>query len=250
MQVISFYKFCPLTNLPDLRDQLQALCTNLMLRGTIILAEEGINGTIAGATDSIAAFLAHPHIPDLSYKSAVVVDYPFQKLKIKIKPEIISLGVPDLDVLTQGGKHIAPQDWNQLVTDPDIVLLDTRNHYEVAIGSFRRAIDPQLDSFREFPHFVQQKLNPQQHRKIAMFCTGGIRCEKASALLLKLGWQEVYQLDGGILQYLAEIPADQSLWQGECFVFDDRISVDGYLTEGSYYAKKGAILPKKLPKSP
>jgi len=248
MQVVSFYQFRHLSNLPDLRDKLQILCADLSLKGTIILAEEGINGMIAGTATSIQAFLANSYVPNLTYKSAEVEDYPFQKLKIKIKPEIISLGVPDLDV-RQGGKRIAPQDWNQLLGDPDILLLDTRNDYEVAIGSFPRAIDPHLSCFSQFPQFVQQNLNPQNHPKVAMFCTGGIRCEKASALLLKWGWQEVYQLQGGILQYLAEVAPEESLWQGECFVFDDRISVDKHLQTGSFYAEKGTILPRKNPKS-
>jgi UPF0176 protein len=244
MKVISFYQFRTLTDLPRLQKELQKLCADLAIKGTIILAEEGINGTIVGTEASIQAFLANPYFPDLTYKTATVPAYPFQKLKIKIKPEIITLGTPIPKVQECTGVYVPPRQWNELLQEPDLLLIDTRNEYEVSIGTFRGAVNPHLDSFRQFPDFVTQHLDPHQHRKIAMYCTGGIRCEKASALMLQMGFAEVYQLQGGILQYLAEIPPDQSLWQGECFVFDDRTSVDHDLQTGNYQVIKGAVYPK------
>jgi UPF0176 protein len=247
MEVITFYQFRELHNLPTIQEDLLQLCHRWQIRGTIILAKEGINGTIAGSPESIQAFLANPHFPHLTYKSSTVEEYPFRKLKIKIKPEIITIGRPSLDALHKVGQHIPPAEWNQLLQDPDLTLIDTRNDYEVAIGSFTGAINPQIASFQEFPQFVEQHLNPNTHTKIAMFCTGGIRCEKASALMLEMGFSNVYQLQGGILQYLADIPPDQSLWQGECFVFDDRTSLDHHLHEGKYRVVKGKLYPRNIP---
>lgn len=246
MEVIAFYQFCSLNNLSLLQRELQSLCENLHLKGTIILAEEGFNGTIVGTPANIQTLLTHPHFSDLAYKTSTVADSPFQKLKIKIKPEIITLGKPLGDVSQCTGVYVPPSQWNDLLQVPDLVLLDTRNDYEVSIGSFAGAINPAIEHFRQFPAFVEQHFDPTQHRKIAMYCTGGIRCEKASALMLQMGFSEVYQLQGGILQYLAEVPPEQSLWQGECFVFDDRTSVDHHLRTGNYQVVKGAVLPKTM----
>ncbi|MFN3927739.1 MAG: rhodanese-related sulfurtransferase [Pseudanabaenaceae cyanobacterium] len=246
MQVITFYRFQKLDHLSHLQQALYNLCEGLGIKGTIILAAEGINATIAGTTESIERFLANPYFPNLSYKSSPVAEYPFQKLKVKVRSEIITMGRPEVDVCKCTGVHVPPKEWNRLLQDPEVLVLDTRNEYEVKIGTFKGAINPYLDAFSQFPHFVEQRLNPKEHRKVAMFCTGGIRCEKASALMLAMGFPEVYQLQGGILQYLAEVPLTESLWEGECFVFDDRTSVNHDLQVGNYQVVKGQVITKNL----
>lgn len=249
IQVVSFYLFVGLTDLETLQARLAHLCQTQELLGTVILAAEGINGAIAGSPSSIQAlqafWAADPRFDQLTYKTSWVEQPPFQKIKIKIKPEIISLGRPHLDP-NQAGKRVPATEWNQLLQDPEVILIDTRNEYEIELGTFAKAINPGIDSFREFPEYVNQNLDPKRDRKVAMFCTGGIRCEKASAFMLEQGFEQVYQLEGGILQYLEQVPPEQSLWQGECFVFDQRVSVDHQLSEGSYKLGKGEILPKLL----
>jgi UPF0176 protein len=231
--VAAFYHFTELADYQDLRSPLKAFCQSLGLRGTILLAREGINSTIAGSRAAIDALLAHlkadPRFKDLQHKESYCDEMPFLRMKVRLKKEIVRLGVPGIDPNQQVGIYVEPQDWNALISDPNVILVDTRNCYEVEMGTFRGAIDPHLDTFGEFPQYVEQHFHPDHHPKVAMFCTGGIRCEKASAYMLARGFGEVYHLKGGILKYLEEVPPEESLWQGECFVFDDRISVDSHL---------------------
>lgn len=236
--VTAFYKFVRLSNGVDLQPQLLEYCQTHAIKGTILLAEEGINGTIAGSRSAIDAVLTYlrsdPRLADLEHKESVAESLPFDRLKVKIKREIVTLGKPEVKPSEQVGIYVEPQAWNRVISDPDVVVIDARNDYEVAIGTFDRAINPATRAFRDFPDYVQTHLDPTQHRKVAMFCTGGIRCEKASAYLLSQGFQEVYHLKGGILKYLEEVPAEDSLWQGECFVFDQRVAVQQGLAPGSY----------------
>jgi UPF0176 protein len=236
--VATFYKFVQLTDFVEKRQPLLHFCNQQAIKGTILLAEEGINGTIAGSPEAIAAVLTYlrsdARLQDLEHKESWAEAQPFDRLKVRLKQEIVTLGVPEANPHQQVGTYVAPQDWNALIADPDVVVIDTRNEYEVNIGTFQRAQNPQTRSFREFPEYVRQNLNPSQHKKVAMFCTGGIRCEKASAFMLSQGFQEVYHLKGGILKYLEEVPAGESLWQGECFVFDQRVAIQHGLEEGNH----------------
>lgn len=236
--VATFYKFVQLPDCHELQPRVLEYCQQQGIKGTILLALEGINGTIAGsrlAIDAVLSFLkADARLADLNHKESTATEFPFERMKVKIKKEIVTLGKPEVNPAEKVGTYVTPQEWNQLITDPDVLVIDTRNEYEVSIGTFHRAINPETNSFREFPDYVKQHLYPQQHQRVAMFCTGGIRCEKASAYLLDQGFQEVYHLQGGILKYLEEIPIEESLWQGECFVFDERIAVKQGLEPGSY----------------
>ncbi|MGD1905983.1 MAG: rhodanese-related sulfurtransferase [Leptolyngbyaceae cyanobacterium] len=236
--VVSFYKFVAIHDCETLQAQLQAACDRAALRGTILLAAEGINATVAGTQVGIDQLLAtlrqDSRFTDLAPKVSEAVTPPFGRMKVKIKSEIVTLGQPDANPSQQVGTYVKPEDWNRLLEDPEVTVIDTRNGYEVAIGSFQGAINPETDSFRQFPDYVATHLNPAKHKKVAMFCTGGIRCEKATAHLLNQGFESVYHLKGGILKYLEEIPADQSLWQGECFVFDERVAVTHGVEPGSY----------------
>ncbi|GAB4326760.1 MAG: rhodanese-related sulfurtransferase [Leptolyngbyaceae cyanobacterium] len=238
LTIASFYKFVRLDNYADKREPILTFCRSHGMRGTILLAEEGINGTIAGSAEAIHSVLAFlksdPRLADLEHKASLTDEFPFERLKVKLKKEIVTLGKPEADPHQQVGIYVSPQEWNQIISDPEVVLIDTRNDYEVSIGTFHKAINPKTKSFREFPDYVQQHLDPAKHKKVAMFCTGGIRCEKASSYMKSQGFQEVYHLKGGILKYLEEVPAAESLWQGECFVFDERISVQHALEPGSY----------------
>lgn len=236
--VITFYKFF---DFPDYKEQQQPIfnfADEQNIIGTILLAAEGINATIAGtqpALDAMLAFLrSGDRLADLTYKVSTAEKPPFKRLKVKLKKEIVTLGQPNIDPNNTVGTYIEPQDWNDLIQNPDVTLIDTRNDYEVAIGTFHGAKNPQTKSFREFPEYVAQNLDPAKNPKVAMFCTGGIRCEKATSYLLNQGFQEVYHLKGGILKYLEEIPAAQSLWEGECFVFDERVTVKHGLELGKY----------------
>jgi UPF0176 protein len=236
--VAAFYKFVALPDCAQMQQKIWAFCQTHSLKGTILLAPEGINGTIAGSQDAIAAVLSFlqsdPRLADLDPKTASATDFPFAQLKVKLKQEIVTLGLPEINPTEQVGAYVTPESWNRLIADPDVLVIDTRNHYEVNIGTFSGAINPQTQSFREFPSFVKNNLDPTKHTKIAMFCTGGIRCEKASAYLLAQGFPEVYHLQGGILNYLEKIAPDASQWQGECFVFDERIAVKHGLEAGTY----------------
>lgn len=245
--IITFYKFVSLPDYTEQRDSLYTLCDQQGVKGTILLAEEGINGTLAGSPEAIDTVLAtlreDSRLADLAWKRSLADEMPFERLKVKLKREIVTFGVPEANPNQLVGTYVEPQDWNALISDPEVLVIDTRNDYEVAIGTFQRAENPSTQSFREFPTYVQQTLDPQKHRKVAMFCTGGIRCEKASSYMLSQGFEEVYHLKGGILKYLEEVPPDESLWQGECFVFDQRVAVQHGVAPGSYDSCRGCGRP-------
>lgn len=235
--VAALYKFVQLPDCAALRDTLQTYCDRLQIKGTLLLAPEGINGTVAGSRASIDALLqqlrSDPRLADLEPKESTAQQMPFGRMKVRIKREIVTLGRPEADPSRQVGTYVEPSDWNRLIQDPDVLVIDTRNDYEFAIGSFAGAIDPGTRSFREFPDFVNNQLGDARARKIATFCTGGIRCEKATAFLLEQGFETVYHLKGGILKYLEQITPEDSLWQGDCFVFDERVSVGHGLQQGN-----------------
>lgn len=236
--VAALYKFVTLEDFHELREPLLDACIASGARGTILLAHEGINGTIAGTREAIDQVLAYlrsdSRLADLEHKESFDDHLPFYRMKVKLKREIVTMGIEGIDPNSRVGTYVAPGDWNDLVNDPDVLLIDTRNDYEYGIGTFRGAIDPHTQSFRDFPAYVRSHLDPDKHKKVAMFCTGGIRCEKASAFMLKEGFAEVYHLQGGILKYLEEVPPQESTWEGECFVFDNRVAVDHKLQKGQY----------------
>jgi len=213
-------------------------CLELGIKGTLLLAEEGINGTVAGARSQIDGLLEYlrsdARLLDIEHKESLDDCQPFYRMKVKLKKEIVTMGVQGIDPLQTVGTYIEPKDWNQLLDDPELVLIDTRNEYECKLGTFEGAINPHTDSFREFPAYVEKELDTEQHKKVAMFCTGGIRCEKSTAYLKEQGFEEVYHLKGGILKYLEDVPQDESKWKGECFVFDNRVAVDHNLDKGSF----------------
>lgn len=236
--VAALYKFVALPDYRELREPLLDVCLNAGVKGTLLLATEGINGTIAGsrlAIDEVLAYLkSDARFNDIDHKESLDSELPFYRMKVKLKKEIVTMGREGIDPKILVGHYVEPQDWNALITDPEVTVIDTRNHYECDIGSFEGAINPQTTTFKEMPAFVDQQLDPAKHKKVAMFCTGGIRCEKSTAYLLEQGFDEVYHLKGGILKYLEEVPEEKSLWQGECFVFDNRVAVDHDLNVGSY----------------
>jgi UPF0176 protein len=236
--VATFYKFVPFPDYANYRQSLLACCLAQSVKGTILLAPEGINGTIAGQQANIKAVLdvlrSDPRFNDLAEKKSYTQTCPFARLKVKLKQEIVTLGQSMINPCEQVGTYISPQDWNSLITDPAVTVVDTRNDYEVGVGTFVGAQNPQTASFRDFPNYVQQNLDPAKHPKVALFCTGGIRCEKATAYLLQKGFTEVYHLKGGILNYLETVPEAESLWQGECFVFDERVAIEHGLHQGTY----------------
>ncbi len=235
-RVAALYRFCRLGRFEALREPLLRLCEEERLKGTLLLAPEGINGTVAGDEAGIAALMAYleavPEFDGLEVKYSTAAAMPFHRMKVRLKREIVTMGVETIDPLQSVGTYVEPADWNALIGDPDTVVIDTRNSYEVSIGTFAGAVDPQTASFREFPQWVQEHRAELDGRKVAMFCTGGIRCEKATAYVKALGIDTVFHLKGGILKYLEEVPAADSLWQGECFVFDERVSVAHGLVEG------------------
>jgi len=245
--VATFYQFFPFADYTEWRSPLQSFCEAQQIKGTILLASEGLNATIAGSRPSVDNLLAYlrsdPRLSDLTPKESLCPDYPFDRLKVRLKKEIVTLGQPDINPNLQVGTYVSPQEWNQLIRDPQVTLIDTRNDYEVQIGSFQGAENPHTHSFSEFPDYVKTHLDPQKHPKVAMFCTGGIRCEKATAFMLQQGFQEVYHLEGGILKYLEEVPEPESLWEGECFVFDQRIALKTGLRPGSYDLCPGCGYP-------
>jgi UPF0176 protein len=232
-QVAAFYQFASFPDFPELREPLRALCAGLKLKGSVLLALEGINGTLAGDADAIGELiialregaLFGGRLDRLELKMSPASTMPFQRLKIRLKKEIVTLGTAQADPIRQVGVYVDAADWNDVIAAPDTLLIDTRNAFEVAMGTFSGAIDPGIRSFGEFKDFAARHLDPAKHRKIAMFCTGGIRCEKASSYLLARGFAEVYHLKGGILKYLEEVPEAVSRWRGECFVFDDRVAL-------------------------
>ncbi len=236
--VAALYKFVALEDFHQLREPLLDRCIAAGTRGTLLLAHEGINGTIAGSREALDEVLAYlrsdPRLADLEHKESVDDHMPFHRMKVKVKKEIVTMGVPGIDPNERVGTYVSPRDWNALVNDPEVLLIDTRNDYEYGIGTFRGALDPRTTTFREFPAYVRATLDPRKHKKVAMFCTGGIRCEKASAFMLNEGFEEVYHLQGGILKYLEEVPEQDSTWEGECFVFDNRVAVNHRLEKGQY----------------
>tara|TARA_B110000503_G_scaffold96992_1_gene145748 strand:+ start:941 stop:1888 length:948 start_codon:yes stop_codon:yes gene_type:complete len=236
--VVALYRFITLENFAALREPLLDACRAHNIYGTLLLAHEGINGTIAGDRAGIDAVLAYlksdSRLANLDWKESYHIDTPFLRMKVKLKKEIVTMGVSGIDPNECVGTYATPEEWNALVDDPEVVVIDTRNGYEVDIGTFKGAVDPGTISFREFPQWVRANLDPLKHRKVAMFCTGGIRCEKASAFMLKEGFESVYHLEGGVLKYLEKIPEERSRWEGECFVFDSRVAVNHLLEKGSY----------------
>lgn len=238
--VCAMYKFVTLDNFSALRQPLHDEMVRLGVKGTLLLAQEGINGTVAGSREGIDALLAYlnqdSRFADMQSKESFEADNPFFRAKVKLKKEIVTLGVDGIDPKHRVGNYVKPKDWNALISQEDVLLVDTRNDYEVELGTFKGAVDPKTKTFRELPDFVAQHLDKNKHKKIAMFCTGGIRCEKSTAYLKEQGFAEVYHLEGGILKYLEEVPEEQSLWQGECYVFDNRITVNHQLEKGHYDA--------------
>ena len=245
--VAALYKFVSLPDCREIREPLLDHCMQHGVKGTLLLAEEGINGTIAGTREGIDAALAYlrndARLTDLDHKESYTDEMPFYRMKVKLKKEIVTLGVSGIDPNARVGTYVKPEDWNALISDPDVVLVDTRNDYEFDIGTFKKAINPDIQNFRDFPAYVQQNLSPEKHKKVAMFCTGGIRCEKATAYMLQQGYEEVYHLQGGILKYIEQVPEEQSLWQGECFVFDNRVAVNHKLEKGKYDQCHGCRYP-------
>ena len=234
----ALYKFVALPNYGSIRHPLLKIMTDNQVFGTLLLAAEGINGTISGTRigiDSVLDWLAQqPGLENIDTKESYSDNIPFYRTKVKLKKEIVTMGVEGIDPNQVVGTYVKPADWNALISDPDVLVVDTRNDYEVEIGTFKDAINPKTKSFREFPAWATENIGADKNKKIAMFCTGGIRCEKSTAFMKEQGFDEVYHLEGGILKYLEEIPKDQTLWQGECFVFDNRVAVDHDLKRGSY----------------
>jgi len=234
----ALYKFVALPNYGSIRHPLLSVMTDNNVFGTLLLAAEGINGTISGRREDIDAVLSwldqQPGLENIDTKESFDDEIPFYRSKVKLKKEIVTMGVEGIDPKQVVGTYVKPSDWNALISDPEVVLVDTRNDYEVEIGTFENAIDPKTKSFRDFPEWAKNNLDRNKHKKVAMFCTGGIRCEKSTAYMKEQGFEEVYHLEGGILKYLEDVPKEQTLWQGECFVFDNRVAVDHDLKRGSY----------------
>lgn len=251
--IAALYHFTRFEDPEDIRGPLQALCEAEGISGTLLLAREGVNGTIAGPRAGIDRVLAHlrslPGCAGLEHKQSQSEDQPFRRLKIRIKHEIVTMGQPDVDPGARVGHYVAPEDWNDLIRSPDVAVIDTRNDYEVAIGTFEGAVDPGTGSFRDFPAWWDANKERFHNKRIAMFCTGGIRCEKSTNYLLGQGVEEVYHLKGGILKYLEEVPEEETAWEGECFVFDGRVSVGHGLREGAHelcHACRRPILPEDM----
>ena len=248
--VAALYKFTPFEDPSALRGPLQAVCDAQGVTGTLLIAREGLNGTIAGTRKGIDAVLTHlralPGCADLEWKESTAQDQPFNRMKVRLKREIVTMGQPQVDPLAGTGRYVEPADWTALISAPDVAVIDTRNDYEVAIGTFEGAEDPETASFGEFPAWWEKNRDRFHNKRIAMFCTGGIRCEKSTNFLLGEGVEEVFHLKGGILKYLEDVPEDDSLWQGSCFVFDGRVSVGHGLQEGPHvlcHACRRPLLP-------
>jgi len=236
--VCALYHFVVLKDFESIRDPLHKVMDDNGVRGTLLLALEGINGTISGTREGVDAVLAwlksDPRLAPLDTKESFDDQLPFYRTRVKLKKEIVTMGIESIDPKEIVGTYVKPKDWNALISDPDVLLVDTRNDYEVAIGTFKDAVNPDTTAFREFPQYVKDNLDKNKHKKVAMFCTGGIRCEKSTAYLKSQGFEEVYHLEGGVLKYLEEVPEAESMWQGECFVFDNRVSVNHQLEKGQY----------------
>ena len=247
VQVAAFYKFVRLDNIEGLQQDIRETCKAPDVLGTILLAHEGINGTVAGPSQDLNNLFTrlsqYPGLEDLSKKISYCNRNPFYRMKVRLKKEIVTLGVEGIDPGQDVGEYILPEAWNELISQPDVRLIDTRNDYEVGLGTFAGAENPETRSFRDFPDWVESNLDTDKDQKIAMFCTGGIRCEKSTALLKELGYKNVYHLEGGILNYLEKVPVDESMWQGDCFVFDNRVTVDHDLDEGKYVLCPACRMP-------
>jgi UPF0176 protein len=238
-KVAALYQFAPLPDFREIKDPLHQLCLDLGIKGTLLLAHEGINGTVAGTGEGIDALMSElregklfrGRLDNLELKFSSATEMPFRRMKVRLKKEIVTLGDPQTDPLRRVGTYVSPAEWNRLLEEPGIVLLDTRNDFEVEMGTFEGAVDPRIKRFSEFKDFVEKELDPGRHRKVAMFCTGGIRCEKASSYMLSKGFEEVFHLKGGILKYLEDVPEAESRWKGECFVFDERVALGHGLAE-------------------
>lgn len=245
--VCAMYKFVTLDNYKEIRTPLRTFMENNDIKGTLLLALEGINGTVSGSQESIEKLLNYlnndPRISPISHKFSWHDVQPFYRTKVKLKKEIVTMGVDNIDPTQSVGTYVAPKDWNALISDPDVFVVDTRNDYEIDIGTFAHAVNPNTKSFREFPDYVSREMDPKKHKKVAMFCTGGIRCEKSTAYMKQQGFEEVYHLEGGILQYLEDVPAEESLWQGDCFVFDNRVAVNHALEQSTYQQCYACRLP-------
>ena len=245
--VSALYHFVRLDDYQSLRQPLYDFMIENEIRGTLLLADEGINGTVAGskkAIDKLHSWLrSDDRLKNLRTKESFNNTMPFYRTRVKLKKEIVTMGIPDIDPNHVVGSYVKPEDWNDLISDPDMVLVDTRNDYEVSIGTFKNAINPKTDTFRQFPGYVKSNLNPDKHKKVAMYCTGGIRCEKSTAYLKEQGFEEVYHLQGGILKYLETVAEADSMWEGECFVFDNRVSINHQLEKGSYDQCHACRLP-------
>jgi len=251
--VAALYRFVRLEDYAELREPLLDFCQAHDIFGTLLLAREGINGTVAGPRSGIDALMAHLRadyrLAELDWKESYSDTVPFLRMKVKLKREIVTMGVPEVDPNDVVGTYVQPTDWNALIDDPEVVVIDTRNDYEVGIGTFRDAVNPETTTFREFPQWVAENLDPKVNKKVAMFCTGGIRCEKASSFMLSQGFENVYHLQGGILQYLEDVAPEETRWEGECFVFDNRVAVDHQLEKGRYeqcYACRHPITPEDM----
>ena len=245
--VCALYKFVYLEDFEQLQQPLIQFMETHRIRGTLLLAKEGINGTVAGSRNNIDRLLQmleqDERLAPLECKESLAHALPFKRTRVKLKKEIVTMGIENIDPRRIAGTYVEPENWNELVADPEVLLIDTRNDYEVQVGTFKSAINPHTDTFREFPDYVKQNLDPAKHKKVAMFCTGGIRCEKSTAYLKEQGFDEVYHLKGGILKYLEKVPEENSCWQGECFVFDDRVTVNHQLEPGSYDQCHACRLP-------
>ncbi|MFB9135566.1 oxygen-dependent tRNA uridine(34) hydroxylase TrhO [Vibrio olivae] len=245
--VCALYKFVELEDFQALQAPLTALMEQHEIRGTLLLAKEGINGTVAAKRSGIDALLtwleAEPRLTGTVSKESYSDEQPFNRTKVKLKKEIVTMGVEGIDPRHVVGTYVKPSEWNQLISDPEVLLIDTRNDYEVELGTFKNAVNPHTDTFREFPKYVEEHLDPNKHKKVAMFCTGGIRCEKSTAYLKEQGFDEVYHLEGGILKYLEDTPQEQSLWEGDCYVFDGRVAVNHALEQSEYDVCNACRLP-------
>ncbi len=236
--VCAMYKFVTLSDFEALRAPLLQTMEDNGIKGTLLLAEEGINGTVSGTQQSVETLLSwlnnDQRLNPMSYKMSYDDEQPFHRTKVKLKKEIVTLGIDGIDPKQSVGTYVKPKDWNALISDPDVVVIDTRNDYEIEIGTFKHAIDPNTKSFRELPDYVADNLDPAKHKKVAMFCTGGIRCEKSTAFMKQQGFEEVFHLEGGILKYLEDVEQKDSLWEGDCFVFDNRVAVNHDLEKSHY----------------
>ena len=254
---VAFYHFITLDKKNNIQEHIYNFCEANNIKGTILLADEGINGTISGKEKNIRNFLIfikkeglfNGVFSKLEHKESWASKNPFYRMKVRLKKEIVALGVDGVSPTKNVGKYVKPEEWNNLISDPNTIIIDTRNHYEVDIGTFKNATNPNTSTFRELPSFIEENLDPKTPKKIAMFCTGGIRCEKATSLMLDKGFKDVYHLEGGILKYLETIDKDKSLWEGECFVFDQRVAVTHGLNEGKYdqcYACRHPLSPDEM----